>query len=298
MSAKPLLKWLGGKTQILPQLFQHFPTRIRNYIEPFVGGGSVLFELCSKLHSGEIECTGEIIASDINPILIHFYQSVQREPERLYTTLQTFVREYDECTGTVVNRQPARKEDALGSKESYYYYIRGLFNREPLGTTLKSAYFYFLNKTCFRGVYREGPNGFNVPFGNYLSVSVCDLEQLLIVSESIRRVQFVCQPFTELFKRRWSRTDFIYFDPPYVPEEKTSFTDYTVDGFKRDQHILLFDWCKNLKTAGIPFLLSNSNTELVRTTFPTTQFSREEVGAKRSIHSKRPQTRTTELFIY
>lgn len=298
MSVKPLLKWLGGKTQLLPHLLPKFPERFRNYIEPFVGGGSVLFEVCSKIRSGELECTGTIFASDVNPILISFYTCVQNSVHELLTILQTLESEYNQCTGDTINRQAQTKREATGSKESYYYYIRFLFNQEPLGTIQKSAYFYFLNKTCFRGVYREGPRGFNVPFGNYNSISIAQRDYLLEVSNLIQPVQFVCQSFTELFSKKWSRKDFIYFDPPYVPVETTSFTDYTTDGFKKEQHLLLFDWCVNLKAAGIPFLLSNSDTELVRTSFPQNQFEIEELNAKRSIHSKRPQTRTTELLIW
>lgn len=298
MSQKPLLKWLGGKTQLLHQLFEQFPTTVRNYVEPFVGGGSVLLEVCARIQSGEMTCSGEIIASDINPILIHFYVCVQQHPNELWDELQILQREYISCTGDAVNRRPDTKEEALQSKENYYYYTRSLFNREPLGTVKKSAYFLFLNKTCFRGVYREGPNGFNVPFGNYDTGCGIEREHLVSVSACIQRVHFVCQSFTTLFTRGWSRQDFIYFDPPYVPEDSKSFTDYTVDGFKEEQHLLLFDWCKNLKTARVPFLLSNSDTELVRTHFPTSVFTVIEVGAKRSIHSKRPQSRTTELLIY
>ena len=279
----PLLKWLGGKTQLLPQVLSHFPTQIRNYVEPFVGGGSILFEVCSRVQKGEIELHGKITAYDKNPILIQFYQHVQSEPLRIYEDAHQLQTVYNEL---------GEKE-----KETYYYSIRDQFNKEPLGTQKKSVLFLFLNKTCFRGVYREGPHGFNVPFGHYKTVNIVDREHLLRVSSLLQSVTFVCQDFTQLFTKGWSKRDFIYFDPPYVPEEEKSFTQYTVDGFKKEQHILLFDWCKNLKQAGIPFLLSNSNTELVREHFPISSFTLLQVGAKRSIHSKRPQTTTVELFI-
>ena len=278
-----ILKWLGGKTQLLPQIMNIIPTHIRNYVEPFVGGGSVLLEVCSRIKSGTIRLTGTITASDKNPILIHFYLCVQQSPNELFEEVQRLHKLYIEYT-----------ED---EKETYYYSIRERFNKEPLGTIKKSAMFLFLNKTCFRGVYREGPHGFNVPFGNYMQVNIIDKDYLLSVSSLIQNVIFVCRDFTELFTQKWSKQDFIYFDPPYVPEDVHSFTNYTVDGFKQEQHLLLFDWCKNLKSAGIPFLLSNSNTNMVREHFPSREFSIVEVSAKRSIHSKRPQTRTTELFI-
>lgn len=302
---KPLLKWVGGKTQILEKLFTHFPISIHNYYEPFLGGGSVLIELLERRRKNAMTVLGEIFASDKNPVIIHFFQHVQTCPEELWDAVLLLKERYEGCDELQNEKKKRTKlvvteETATLSKEHFYYYCRDLFNKEPYGTLQKSAYFLFLNKTCFRGVYREGPNGFNVPFGNNKNPEIISREHLMKISELIQGVHFESKDVVELQEEKYHSDDFIYLDPPYVPEdEKKSFENYTSDGFAKEKTQLLFDWCKSLKERNIKFLMSNSFTHPIKEAFNNDErFTIEQIKCKRTIHSKNPSSTTIEIFIY
>ena len=123
--------------------------------------------LLSLQKAGKIQIKNKIYASDINETLIYLFKNIQNHTEELFTFLQQYIQEYESCTGTLINRKPKTKEEGLTSKESYYYWLRNEFNQMDKQSVECSALFLFLNKTCFLGVYREGPHGFNVPFGHY-----------------------------------------------------------------------------------------------------------------------------------
>ena len=164
---KPPLKWVGGKTQIIDQVIALFPREIDNYYEPFLGGGSVLLALLSHQRDKKITIKGSIVASDVNSNTIGLYRNIQNNVEEFIEKLQALVQTYSEIEGSEVNRKATSEAEAKTSKESYYYWIRDKFNKltkEERAEVEGSALLLFLNKTCFRGVYREGPNGFNVPF--------------------------------------------------------------------------------------------------------------------------------------
>ena len=169
---KPILKWVGGKTQLLEKIMPYFPTDIDTYREPFVGGGSVLFELLDKVQKGEIN-VNNIVVSDSNETLIGVYKNIQNNHVELFNELTKFITKFNEIHGNIICRNPHLQTEAETSKESYFYYIRNQFNfltdRQSIDA---SAMFIFLNKTCFRGLYREGPNGFNVPYGHYSSPEI------------------------------------------------------------------------------------------------------------------------------
>ena len=156
--------------------------------------------------------------------------------------------------------------------------------------------FIFLNKTCFRGVYREGPNGFNVPFGHYKSVpKIIDKNRLMKISKMFEKVEFICADFKESIKN-CKPSDFVYMDPPYVKETEKSFTGYTKDGFNIEQHTNLFNGIKKLDKRNCKFLLSNSNVSFVNQTFEN--FKIDIVEAKRAIHSKKASSsKTQEVLI-
>ena len=231
---KPLLKWVGGKTQIIDTVLDHFPETIHgDYYEPFVGGGSVLL---AALASGRIN--GKVYANDLNRHLIDFYKCVQSRPAELITDLTRLVNEFSGIIGEgTVNRKPLNLIEALTSKESYYYWTRAKFNTGP-----SPAMFLFLNKTCFRGLYREGPNGFNVPYGHNVNPSVFTAAEIMKISGLIQNVVFTCLPFDKHLEEV-KPDDFVYMDPPYVPEKLTSFVGYTGVGFGKEQHELLFAMC-------------------------------------------------------
>lgn len=296
---KPFLKWVGGKTQIIKEVIGLFPTEMNNYYEPFVGGGSVLLALLSSVQQGAIQVSGHIFASDLNLNLIALYENVQKDVEALITAVRALTTEFATCTGTVVNRAPNTLAEAKNSRESYYYWIRARFNALDTGersTVAASAMFLFLNKTCFRGLWREGPRGFNVPYGNYKNPSVIDETHIRAVSDLIKDVVFFCEPFTDCLST-CNAGDFVYLDPPYAPENHTSFVDYVAGGFSLENHTRLFELCGELRQKGVELLMSNADVEVVKNAFPAEEFEVKKISCRRAIHSVAPSSRTMELLI-
>ena len=293
---KPFLKWVGGKTQILDDVLGRFPRDIQNYHEPFLGGGSVLLGILSRRSS---RISGTIYASDSNPALIGLYKNIQSNIDPLLVHLRSILHDFNEAVGEEVNRAPTTLAEAKTSPESFYYWIRARYNALPpveKDAPAASAMFLFLNKTCFRGLYREGPRGFNVPFGNYKRPAVYEETYLRSVSELIQDVVFTCCSFTEAWTRVGSG-DFIYADPPYVPETATSFVNYTEDGFGAASHQALFALCAGCAAKGAHFLLSNADVPLVRENFPVATYTTQVLLCKRAINSKRPNAVTNEVLI-
>ena len=296
---KPFMKWVGGKTQIIDTVLELFPTEMNNYHEPFLGGGSVLLGLLSHRQTGSIKITGKIYASDLNSNLIALYKNIQSNPDDLIAEVKKLTDEFARCEATEVNREASTLEEALTSQESYYFWIRSRFNalsKDERTTVPASAMLLFMNKTCFRGVYREGPRGFNVPFGNYKRPSILDEEHIRLVSRLIQDVIFTQCSFTDSLSKITSG-DFVYLDPPYAPENETSFVSYTSDGFNLEAHALLFKLCGDMKSNNVRMLLSNSDVKLVRDAFPSPLFTTKIVNCRRAIHSTEPGTRTNEVLI-
>ena len=293
---KPFLKWVGGKSQILHKILGHFPSKMNSYHEIFLGGGSVLLALLSLQKRGSFQIEGDIYAYDLNPYLINVYHQIQTQPKKFYKSLSEYWNTYGNLSGTIINRQPQTLEEAKSSKESYYYWVRNYFNQMDKLTPEGAAVFVFLNKTCFRGLYREGPQGFNVPYGHYKKTPVMITpSELENIHQLIQNVKFKCSPFQESLSGA-SKGDFIYLDPPYVPENPQSFVKYTHDGFNLETHQELFRILKELHQQKIKLVLSNSNVELVLDTFR--DFSRENLQARRAINAKKPGSTTTEVIIY
>ena len=185
--------------------------------------------------------------------------------------------------------------DALMSKCKYYYYCRNLFNISIKETLASSALLLFLNKTCFRGVYREGPNGFNVPFGNYKSPKFITKDEISNIHNLIQGVEFKCLSFSESLNLV-GQNDFVYLDPPYAPETENSFTSYTNAGFPLDDHIKLFKMIKSIGKNN-KFMLSNHSVKLVKDAFAEKKYKTIEVIARRAINSKNPESTTKEVII-
>tara|TARA_Y100001980_G_C14541862_1_gene320009 strand:- start:578 stop:1468 length:891 start_codon:yes stop_codon:yes gene_type:complete len=289
---KPFIKWVGGKTQIIHQVTNTFPTHIHNYHEPFLGGGSVLLAILSLKKQGKLSITGNIYASDINIPLINTYISIQSNIKELITEIKKYLHIYNNCSGEVVNRNPQSIHEATSSKESYYYWLRNTFNNIDKNSIKSSALFIILNKLCFRGIYREGPNGFNVPYGHYKNPSVIDETHLYIISDLIKDVKFMVKPFQSSLQNI-NVDDFVYIDPPYAPETSKSFVKYNKEGFGLDQHKSLFNILTKSK---FKFVMSNSNVQLVLDKF--SNYSIQEIMCKRRVNSKKPQSTTTEVLIY
>jgi DNA adenine methylase len=295
---KPILKWVGGKTQIIDTVIKGFPKIIQNYHEPFIGGGSVLLGLLHSIKTGSIQVNGHICAYDANSVLIGMYKNIQTKHIELLGVIQTLIGEYTQCTGTIVNRAPATLEEAMQSKENYYYWSRGKYN--SLDSTEKmgiegSALFIFLNKTGFRGMFRIGPNGFNIPYGNYKNPEIINEAHLYEIHTLIQGVQFECADFTESLAKVGDG-DFVYLDPPYAPENATSFVGYTEAGFGLDKHQQLFEMC-NTMTVEKKWMMSNADVPLVRTYLCSPSYNIMSIMCKRSINSKNPEAKAKEVII-
>ena len=296
---KPFLKWVGGKTQILDKLIVDFPIEINNYREIFLGGGSVLFALLSYVKNGAIKIHGNIYAYDLNEALVYTYKNIQTCHEELYDSLQRIITEFNDCGNGEINRKPANIEEAKIAKENYYYWIRSEYNKLCLTDKrciLCSAMFIFLNKTCFRGVFRVGPNGFNVPYGHYNNPEIINKEHLDEIHDLIEDVIFECRDFSTSLEKI-ETDDFIYLDPPYAPEKETSFVGYTENGFNIEQHNHLFKRIHSLTDTNKKIMLSNADVSLVRSNFTSEKYSISSILCKRSINSKNPEAKAREVII-
>lgn len=291
---KPFLKWVGGKTQIINNIISKLPKEINNYHELFLGGGSVLLAVLSLQKQNLITIKNKIYAYDINSSLINVYKHIQNNKDELYNYIESYISVYDSLNGTTINRKPLTIEEAKTSKESYYYWVRNRFNNIDKNTVECSALFMFINKTCFRGMYREGPNGYNVPYGHYKKTpTIITKSDLNYISELIKNVEFKQSSFVDSIKEV-REGDFVYLDPPYAPENAKSFVGYVADGFNIDSHNLLFSEIKKLDKS--KFVMSNAKVELVTENFK--DYVCEDIVARRAINSKKPGSTTTEVIIY
>lgn len=294
---KPFLKWVGGKTQIIDQVIATFPAVMKDYHEPFIGGGSVLLSLLSHVKEKEIFVKGKIYAYDLNEALIYVYKNIQSDYTLVYCHIKKLIDTYNSLNEPVKTKERKKiviktLEDAYKDKETFYYWLRDEYNKIDKKTIEASALFIFLNKTCFRGVFRMGPNGFNVPYGNYKNPEIVTESHLEEVSGLIQPVIFTHCDFKEALKNVTEKS-FVYLDPPYVPENVKSFVGYTDKGF--EEHQKLFEMCDELNTRGIRLVMSNSNVEVVTSHFK--DYKIYPITCKRSINSKKPGSTTTEVII-
>lgn len=245
--AKPFIKWAGGKTQLLTQFENILPHNLEEaehftYIEPFVGGGAMLFHMLQKYTN-----IGRVIINDINPNLITAYRVIRDTPERLITDLKMLQREF---------RQNSNEE----ARKEYFLRIRKSYNEDTHNDVTNSAMFIFLNRTCFNGLYRVNSKGyFNVPFGKYTNPTICDEELLLEDSKILQNVEILCGDYT-LIERYVDNNTFIYFDPPYRPLSTTSsFTSYSKENFDDTEQTRLAHFFARLSRYGCKMMLSNSD---------------------------------------
>ena len=245
--AKPFLKWAGGKTQLLPTIDSFLPETFRGeddvtYIEPFVGGGAMLFYMLQKYTNIK-----RAIINDINPHLIKTYSVIRDDPHSLINALDDLQNQFKAL------------EDYDKQKELYLD-IRTRFNQQATSKIEEAAYMIFLNRTFFNGLYRENSKGgFNVPFGRYSNPTICDEDLILADSELLQRVEILNGDFSRTVKYIQGYT-FFYFDPPYRPLDTTSsFNSYVKESFDDNEQIRLRNLYSELSTGGCYAMLSNSD---------------------------------------
>lgn len=251
VNVKPFIKWVGGKSQLIEQLDAQLPADFDSlenvtYIEPFVGGGAMLFYMLQ--HYPNIN---HAIINDINPDLTTCYRTVRDNPKELIASLQDI-----ENTYFSLNTEEARKE--------FFMVVRNRYNEKNLDPIENTTKFFFLNKTCFNGLYRVNKKGlFNVPFGRYSNPTICNPETILKDSELLQRVEILNGDFEGTFEYAQGNTLF-YFDPPYRPlNDTSSFNNYAKEAFNDDAQIRLKKYCDRINDAGFKFMLSNSDSKSV-----------------------------------
>lgn len=250
-----LVKWAGGKKQLLEQFKPFFPEKIERYFEPFVGGGAVAFFVL-KYYKPK-----QATLSDINEELVNLYNVTKNKIDELVETL--------------------KKLKALHSEETFYK-IRA---EDPklLCDVDRAGRFIYLNKTCFNGLYRvNSKGGFNVPYGKHTNPSVLMEEDLREVSQLLKNAEINLAGFEEVLKHA-KKGDFLYFDPPYDPLVKTSFTTYTKDKFLEEEQKKLAEVFKELDKRGCLVMLSNSDTEFIKSLYK--EYNVNFVQARRMINS-------------
>ncbi len=301
MNSKPIIKWVGGKTQIIDKIMENFPIEINNYHELFLGGGSVLLALLSFQTDNKIKINGSINAYDINETLINMYINVRDRPRKIIAYMNKILKIFNNINEEKGPRNIKHKI-YIKSKESFYYWIRYKFNKysqDKKNSYKGSTIFIFLNKTCFRGLYREGPNGFNVPYGHYNNPEIINKEHLMNISKLIKNVNFIHSDFSKSFNNinNQDYNNFFYLDPPYAPINNTSFVDYNADGFDINKHKKLFELIKNMANKNIKFMMSNADVPMVREEFIEDIFNIMTILCKRSINSKNPESKVNEVII-
>ena len=246
-NAIPFLKWAGGKSQLLPEIRRYYPfddTAVTKYAEPFVGGGAVLFDILNRYR------LKDIYISDINAELINTYCVIKDNIDALINRLMTYSEEY------LPLAHDARKD--------YYMSMRSRFNAVKMDggseNIEKAALMIFLNKTCFNGLYRVNRKGlYNVPMGAYKRPTICDEDNLRIVSEKLQGITIVCGDYKESSKFIDEHT-FAYFDPPYRPLTDTaSFNAYNESLFDDSSQIELADFVREMHDRGAKIAVSNSD---------------------------------------
>ncbi len=241
--AKPFVKWAGGKKSLLQTLIKNLPLEFRTggidtYVEPFVGGGALFFSV-KKLYPN----VKNFVLCDINSDLMLTYKIIRDDVSSLTRILHSI------------------EEDFVKSadKKNFYYSIREKYNKEKLDEVEKAAFFIFLNKTCFNGLYRVNSKGeFNVPFGRYKNPKICDENNLYAVSNALKETIIISGDF-EIVRDYINDRSFVYLDPPYKPISKTSnFTSYHSSGFGINEQERLATFFREMDKRGAKLMLSNS----------------------------------------
>ena len=256
---QPILKWAGGKRQLLPEILPFIRnTKFSTYIEPFVGGGAVLFKIQPE----------HAIINDCNEELMNVYRQVRDVPDELILLL---------------------KEQKASNSLSHFYEVRGIDRTKAyqmMSPAERAARTIYLNKTCYNGLYRVNKKGqFNAPYGKYKNPDIVTEDVIREISRYFNEndVRICCGDYKAVLDDIPDDA-FVYLDPPYMPVSDGTFTSYTRDGFSYERQLELRDVCVALREKGVQFLLSNSDCDAIRELYR--DFNIDSVEASRSINSR------------
>ena len=248
-NAKPFVKWAGGKGALIKHLIEYLPSDFSNqqditYIEPFVGGGAMLFHMLT--HYPNIK---KAIINDVNEDLINCYLLIKHNPTQLISLLHRIKEEYYQLSNT-------------DEKTKYYYYMREKYNNNEFSLEERAACFIFLNKTCFNGLYRVNTKGkFNVPFGKFERPNICDEKLIMADHKVLQKVDIHVGGYKNTAKHIGKKFTFIYIDPPYRPLSGSAcFIEYTRNTFNDTEQEKLKMYCDILTQKGCKVMQSNSNS--------------------------------------
>jgi DNA adenine methylase len=255
VKARPFIKWVGGKGQLLAQFENYFPSdlrgrKLKRYCEPFLGGGAVFFEIMQRF---SVESA---YLSDVNKDLVLTYWVIQQKHEQLLDFLEQYQKEYD-------TTHPEQRNELFLSIRDHFNKQRFEINYKKMSENWmpRAAQLIFLNKTCFNGLFRINSKGeFNVPYGKYPNPSILDEQNIQAVSNILQRAEIAIAQYDECFDKIDNQT-FVYFDPPYRPLNKTaSFTSYSVNEFGDKEQVKLANFFRMVDAEkGGKVMLSNSD---------------------------------------
>lgn len=256
--ATPVIKWVGGKSKLLPELLARLPRTWRRYYEPFAGGAALYFRLAPRA----------AVLNDRNPDLIGMYRAIARDVDAVIRRLELHRKNHD---------------------EAYYYETRERWNDTSVSWSPvdRAAAFIYLNKTCYNGLWRVNRSGaFNVPMGRYVDPPICTPDALRAAARLLAGTELRSGDYRDAVADA-GPGDLVYFDPPYVPLTVTSsFTSYTGDGFGADDQRALAELAARLVARGVRVVLSNSDTRFVRTLYGAHGLRIERVLCARAINCK------------
>ena len=261
--AKPILKWAGGKTQLLGELCAKVPPRYGKYIEPFFGGGALFFALAPE----------RAVLADSNPELINMYRAVAADAEQVIAHLEQYE-----------------------NTSEHFYEVRAL-DWEQLSPVEAAARTIFLNKTCFNGLYRVNQKGqFNVPFGRYKNPKICDRAAILAATRVLSRAEILCGDYLDVLETHAATGDLIFLDPPYLPiSAYADFKRYTKERFYEEDHVRLAEMVARLHERGCYVILTNSNHPLVHELYA--RYPIEIIQTKRHISSNGKSRRGEDVIV-
>lgn len=272
---QPVLKWAGGKRQLLDELQARFPEDYNHFHEPFFGGGALFFE--REPDNGTI--------NDTNTRLVNFYEQVRDNPDELIDRLNSYNDPEDDPNPDNDFSETNHKGKEI---KNYYYQQRARFNKRPYGEDFdpieEAALLLYLNRTCYNGLYRENSSGgFNVPIGRYANPDWVQEQRIKKASDVLDNTEIFNQDFKYVLDHAESG-DLVYFDPPYEPMSPTAyFTDYSAEGFGQEDQERLLEVAQELDENGVYVILSNSG--VMYDMYDDAGFSVEIEGATRAINS-------------